>query len=88
MYAPSPVTCMHTPQREFAGAKVQQKMIYANKNEKMSHDMRRNKHRTPDNIRQKGQSPQLIVPKETSCRLLVGVNAKNLTTPRVRKAKK
>ena len=25
MYAPSPVTCMHTPQREFAGAKVQQK---------------------------------------------------------------
>ena len=43
----------------------------------MSHDMRRNKHRTPDNIRQKGQSPQLIVPKETSCRLLVGVNAKN-----------
>ena len=53
----------------------------------MSHDMR-NKHRTPDNIRQKGQSPQLIVPKETSCRLLVGVNAKNLTTPRVRKAKK
>ena len=23
MYAPSPATCMHTPQREFAGAKVQ-----------------------------------------------------------------
>ena len=36
--------------------------------------MRRNKHRTPDNIRQNEQSSPLITQKETTCRILSGVN--------------
>jgi len=42
MSAPSPCNVTQTPQREFALQRYYKKMIYANKKEKMSHNMRRN----------------------------------------------